>query len=135
QLWLLGSAVYRGRGVERQAGSEIMDDPASFGGADALSRLRVLRQAIARPATDCGRASASVRLVAVSKTFSADEVWPTIAEGDQVLFGENRVQEAKAKWPLLGERAAALGKTIDLHLIGPLQSNKAREAVELFDAI
>jgi pyridoxal phosphate enzyme (YggS family) len=109
--------------------------PLNNSGSDALSRLRALRQSIARRATDCGRDPASVRLVAVTKTFSADEVWPTIAEGDQVLFGENRVQEAMPKWRDLRARAAALGKPIELHLIGPLQSNKAREAVDAFDVI
>ena len=74
-------------------------------------------------------------LVAVSKTFSADEVWPTIALGGQIVFGENRVQEAKPKWLDLRARAAAVGKSVELHLIGPLQSNKAREAVEFFDVI
>ena len=103
--------------------------------SSVLERLASLRARIERRARDCGRAPSSVRLVAVSKTFSADEVWPTVADGGQVLFGENRVQEAKGKWPILRERAAALGKTIELHLIGPLQSNKAREAVEMFDAI
>jgi PLP dependent protein len=102
---------------------------------DALTRLRALRQAIALRAADCGRDPAAVRLIAVSKTFSAAEVWPTIAEGDQLLFGENRVQEAQPKWRDLRARAAALGKAIELHLIGPLQSNKAREAVEAFDVI
>ncbi len=109
--------------------------PLSNPSADALSRLRALRQAIARRATDCNRDPAAVRLVAVTKTFSADEVWPTIAEGDQALFGENRVQEALPKWRELRVRAAALGKPIELHLIGPLQSNKAREAVDAFDVI
>ena len=77
----------------------------------------------------------SVKLVAVSKTFSADQVWPTIALGGQMRFGENRVQEAVPKWRELRARAVAIGKTIELHLIGPLQSNKAREAVENFDVI
>jgi PLP dependent protein len=107
--------------------------PLHDGGA--LPRLRQLRQAIARRAADCGRDPSSVRLIAVSKTFSADEIWPTIAEGDQLLFGENRVQEAQPKWADLRARAAGLAKTIELHLIGPLQSNKAREAVEAFDVI
>jgi len=71
-----------------------------------------------------------VRLIAVSKTFAADAVEPVIAAGQRV-FGENRVQEAKAKWPAL--RAAHAN--LELHLIGPLQSNKARDAVALFDAI
>jgi pyridoxal phosphate enzyme (YggS family) len=101
----------------------------------ALDRLNDLRAAIARRATDCGRAPDDIRLIAVSKTFPAEDVWPLIAEGGQTLFGENRVQEAAGKWPGLRERAAAAGKAIELHLIGPLQSNKAREAVALFDVI
>lgn len=101
----------------------------------SVQRLLGLRERIVRRARDCGRDPDSVRLIAVSKTFSADEVWPTIAVGAQRLFGENRVQEARPKWSELRERAAALCKEIDLHLIGPLQSNKAREAVETFDAI
>lgn len=112
-----------------------MTELGLVGNSDALHRLQALRQAIDRRARDCGRDPASVRLIAVSKTFSADEIWPTIAEGDQVLFGENRVQEAQGKWLDLRGRAAGLGKTIELHLIGPLQSNKAREAVEMFDVI
>ena len=103
--------------------------------AAALQRLQALRHAIDRRARDCGRDPASVRLIAVSKTFSADEVWPTIEKGDQLLFGENRVQEAEPKWRDLRARAAKLGKAIELHLIGPLQSNKAREAIEAFDVI
>ena len=102
---------------------------------NAVAHLAALREAIAQRARDCGRAPESVKLVAVSKTFSADEVWPTIALGGQTRFGENRVQEAIPKWRELRARAASLGKTIELHLIGPLQSNKAREAVENFDAI
>jgi len=69
-------------------------------------------------------------LIAVSKTFAANSIEPTIAEGQRV-FGENRVQEAKAKWPQLLEKYGG----VELHLIGPLQSNKAKEAVGLFDAI
>ncbi|MGD0641478.1 MAG: YggS family pyridoxal phosphate-dependent enzyme [Roseiarcus sp.] len=101
----------------------------------AVPRLNALREAIATRARDCGRDPASVNLVAVSKTFSADEVWPTIALGGQIVFGENRVQEAKPKWSDLRARAAAIGRNVELHLIGPLQSNKAREAVEFFDVI
>jgi len=101
----------------------------------AAPRLTALRESIATRARDCGRDPASVRLVAVSKTFSADEVWPTLALGGQSVFGENRVQEAKTKWLDLRARAAAIGRSVELHLIGPLQSNKAREAVELFDVI
>ncbi len=101
----------------------------------AVARLAALRTQIAQRARDCGRAPESVELVAVTKTFSADDVWPTIALGGQTRFGENRVQEAIPKWRDLRARAAALGKSIELHLIGPLQSNKAREAVEAFDVI
>jgi hypothetical protein len=101
----------------------------------AVEHLEALRAAIAQRARDCGRAPEDVKLVAVSKTFSADEIWPTIAVGGQTVFGENRVQEAIPKWRDLRARAAGLGKTIELHLIGPLQSNKAREAVEHFDVI
>lgn len=85
---------------------------------------------MARAAHDCDRDPASVNLVAVSKTYGVEAIAPVIAAG-QRLFGENRVQEAKAKWPALKAASAHL----QLHLIGPLQSNKAREAVELFDTI
>jgi pyridoxal phosphate enzyme (YggS family) len=85
---------------------------------------------IARACSDAGRSRAEVTLIAVSKTFEADAIRPVISAG-QRIFGENRVQEAKAKWPAL--RAETSG--LSLHLIGPLQSNKAKEAVALFDAI
>ena len=92
--------------------------------------LEHVREEIARACKDAGRAPSSVTLVAVSKTFGADAIAPVIAGGQRV-FGENRVQEAKAKWPALIERHP----DIALHLIGPLQSNKAKEAVALFSAI
>ena len=92
--------------------------------------LEHVRAEIARACRDAGRNAADVELVAVSKTFPAEAIEPVIAAG-QRLFGENRVQEAKNKWPAL--MAATPG--IKLHLIGPLQSNKAKEAVALFDAI
>jgi hypothetical protein len=101
----------------------------------AVPRLQALRAQLAQRVNDCGRGAKEVTLVAVSKTFTADEVWPTIVEGGQVVFGENRVQEAQAKWLDLRARAEKLGMAIELHLIGPLQSNKAREAVETFDVI
>ena len=85
---------------------------------------------IAAAAQAAGRDPASVRLVAVTKTFGAEAIVPVLDAGHRI-FGENRVQEARAKWPALRERHP----DIELHLIGPLQSNKAREAVELFDAI
>jgi pyridoxal phosphate enzyme (YggS family) len=94
------------------------------------SGLAAVEQEIARACKDAHRERASVTLIAVSKTFGADVIAPVIAAG-QHIFGENRVQEAKAKWP--GLMAAHPG--IALHLIGPLQSNKAKEAVALFDAI
>lgn len=94
------------------------------------SGLAHVRAEIARACKDAGRDPASVTLVAVSKTFGADAIAPVIAAGQRV-FGENRVQEAKAKWPPLIERHPGIA----LHLIGPLQSNKAKEAVALFDAI
>ncbi|MFZ1921033.1 MAG: YggS family pyridoxal phosphate-dependent enzyme [Xanthobacteraceae bacterium] len=93
-----------------------------------------VRAEIARACRDAGRDPASVTLVAVSKTFGAEAIEPVIAAGQQI-FGENRVQEAKAKWPTLIARHAAHGPAIELHLVGPLQSNKARDAVALFDAI
>lgn len=83
-----------------------------------------------RACADARRDRASVNLIAVSKTFGAEAIEPVIVAG-QRMFGENRVQEAKAKWPAL--MAAHPG--LSLHLIGPLQSNKAKEAVALFDAI
>jgi pyridoxal phosphate enzyme (YggS family) len=101
----------------------------------ALARLESLREALARRARDCGRSPESITLVAVSKTHSAEDVWPTIRDGGQTVFGENRVQEAQAKFADLRARAAELGQQLELHLIGPLQSNKAREAVETFDVI
>src|SRR5271163_1789 len=109
--------------------------PQHHDAQDAVARLITLREQIARRARDCRRPPESIKLVAVSKTFSADEVWPTIANAGQTRFGENRVQEAIPKWRDLRARAGELGKTIELHLIGPLQSNKAREAVEAFDVI
>lgn len=97
---------------------------------DAATGLQNVRAEIARACRDAARDPASVTLVAVSKTFGAERIEPAIAAGGRV-FGENRVQEAKAKWPPLMKTHA----DIELHLIGPLQSNKAKEAVALFDAI
>ncbi len=95
--------------------------------SDGLARVTA---EIAQACRDAGRDPASVTLVAVSKTFGAEAIEPVIAAGQRV-FGENRVQEAKAKWPALKARVPDL----QLHLIGSLQSNKAKEAVALFDAI
>jgi hypothetical protein len=92
--------------------------------------LAAVEQEILRACQQAGRARGSVTLIAVSKTFDAAAILPVIAAGQRV-FGENRVQEAKAKWPALMSAHPGMA----LHLIGPLQSNKAREAVALFDAI
>src|SRR6202007_3338755 len=92
--------------------------------------LLEVEKEIARACSEAGRERASVTLIAVSKTFAADVITPVIESGQRV-FGENRVQEAKAKWPAL----MAAHPDIVLHLIGPLQSNKAKEAVALFHAI
>lgn len=98
--------------------------------AGPAAALAAVRGEIARACRDAGRDPAAVMLVAVSKTVAAEVVEPVIAAGQRV-FGENRVQEARAKWPDLMARHPG----IELHLIGHLQSNKAREAVALFDAI
>ena len=89
-----------------------------------------MRDEIARACREAGRDAAAVTLVAISKTIAAEAIEPVIAAGQRV-FGENRVQEAKAKWPPLVARHPGL----ELHLVGALQSNKAKEAVALFDAI
>jgi PLP dependent protein len=96
----------------------------------AIDRLAAVRARIARAARDAGREPQEVTLVCVAKTFGAGDIEPVIEAGERV-FGENRVQEALAKWPPL--RAAH--NSLKLHLIGPLQSNKAREAVRFFDVI
>src|SRR4029453_18450943 len=92
--------------------------------------LAQVRVEIIRACHDAGRDPAAVTLIAVSKTFAPDAIESVIAAGQRV-FGENRVQEAKAKWPSLLSKHEG----IQLHLIGPLQSNKAKDAVALFDAI
>ena len=103
---------------------------AQMEAADAPARLQSVRQRMAEACEAARREAAAVTLVAVSKTFAPEAIVPVLEAGQRV-FGENRVQEAKAKWPALKERYPDLS----LHLIGPLQSNKAREAVALFDAI
>lgn len=96
----------------------------------ADSRLSAIRDRIARAAKLARRDPADVTLIAVSKTHEADAIRPLIAAGQRV-FGENRVQEAAAKWPALREETPG----ITLHLVGQLQSNKAEDAVALFDSI
>ncbi|HYF55375.1 MAG TPA: YggS family pyridoxal phosphate-dependent enzyme [Salinarimonas sp.] len=94
------------------------------------TRYRRVLEEVARTARDMGRDPAAVALIAVSKTMPAEAIAPVLEAGHRA-FGENYVQEAKAKWPPLRERFPGT----ELHLIGPLQSNKAREAVALFDWI
>jgi pyridoxal phosphate enzyme (YggS family) len=97
---------------------------------DPAARLASVVARIDAAARAAKRDRATINLVAVSKTFDASHIVPVLDAGHR-LFGENRVQEAKGKWPSLRERYSG----VELHLIGPLQSNKAREAVALFDAI
>lgn len=97
---------------------------------EAAKRLADVRDRIARAARDAGRKAEAVTLIAVSKTHEADAIAPLIRAG-QMVFGENRVQEAHTKWPALMETYPGIA----LHLVGQLQSNKAEEAVRLFDAI
>ena len=92
--------------------------------------MRDVRALIVRAARAFGRDPADVRLLCVTKTLPPERIRPVIAAGERI-FGENRVQEAHAKWPAL----KAEHPDLELHLIGPLQTNKAREAVALFDAI
>ena len=92
--------------------------------------LDTVRRRIHEAALATGRDPASITLIAVSKTFAAGDIEPVISAG-QRAFGENRVQEAQSKWPELKRKVPDL----ELHLVGPLQSNKAAEAVALFDAI
>ena len=96
----------------------------------AQERLSAVRDNVAAAAREVERAPDSVNLIAVSKTFPADAIRPVLEAGHR-MFGENRVQEAQGKWPELRTHYP----DVDLHLIGPLQSNKTKDAVALFDAI
>jgi pyridoxal phosphate enzyme (YggS family) len=96
----------------------------------SANRLTAIRTRINAAAKLARRPGTDIHLIAVSKTRSGDDIAPLILEG-QMLFGENRVQEAATKWPALKERHPE----VELHLIGQLQSNKAEEAVALFDMI
>jgi pyridoxal phosphate enzyme (YggS family) len=96
----------------------------------ARERLAAVREQIAKAEKDAGRQPGSVTLIAVSKTFAAEDIEPVLEAG-QMVFGENRVQEAAGKWPGLLERYPG----VSVHLIGPLQTNKVKDAVGLFDAI
>ena len=96
----------------------------------SADRLTAIRARMAAAAKLARRPSEDIHLIAVSKTRSVEDIAPLILQG-QMLFGENRVQEAAQKWPVLKEQHSG----IQLHLIGQLQSNKAEEAVALFDMI
>jgi hypothetical protein len=98
--------------------------------SDTAQNLVDVQAAIRRAEADYGRSPGSVQLIAVSKTIAAEGIMPALEAG-QRLFGENYVQESAGKWPALRERYP----DVELHLIGPLQSNKAREAVALFEVI
>ncbi|MDP6876588.1 MAG: YggS family pyridoxal phosphate-dependent enzyme [Alphaproteobacteria bacterium] len=103
---------------------------ADTAAVDVAANLAEVRAAIAEAAVAAGREAGDADLVAVSKTHSAEAIVPVIRAG-QRLFGENRVQEAQAKWPDL----KAAYPELRLHLIGPLQTNKVKIAVALFDVI
>jgi len=107
-----------------------LETAAGNGTVGITNRLNDVLGAIARAAQDAGRRPSGVRLIAVSKNQPVERVEAALAAGHRV-FGENRVQEALAKWPALREAYA----DVRLHLIGPLQSNKVRDAVSLFDVI
>ena len=112
--------------------SDSVSVPADQNGGvpDIAANLAEVQGRLAAAATDAGRDPADVTLVAVGKTFGAERMIPALDAGQRV-FGENRVQEAEDKWPALRD----LYSDISLHLIGPLQSNKVRKAIEVFDVI
>src|SRR5215469_1727861 len=117
--------------MNNQSNKSGSERPAMFAPPpDPVHALEGVRHDIDVACRAAGRSLQSVTLVAVSKTYGADAIEPVIAAGQRV-FGENRVQEASAKWPALRERYQGL----ELHLVGALQSNKVRDAVALFDTI
>ena len=97
---------------------------------DVAANLATVRAAIAAATKTAGRATDDVTLVAISKIHQSDRILPVLDAGHRI-FGENRVQEAAAKWPALKDRFA----DIELHLVGPLQTNKIKQALALFDVI
>ncbi len=122
-----GSASFAGGQRPSKAGTRVTDIDID---GEVAARLAAVRQQIAAAAREAGRDPEGVTLVAVGKSHDAERIRPALVAGQRV-FGENRVQEAAAKWPDL--RAAF--PDVRLHLIGPLQTNKVRKAVELFDVI
>jgi pyridoxal phosphate enzyme (YggS family) len=107
-----------------------MGQSMALSAGEAAERLAIIRGRMERARRRFGPPPERVELVAVSKTFPAEAIEPFLMAGQRV-FGENRVQEARAKWPGLKAKYAG----VELHLIGPLQTNKVREAVALFDVI
>lgn len=125
----------RSEGIGGHFGMEdsMHENPHSTQSADAastLERYRRIREQVEQARKAAGRPEGAVRLVAVTKTFGPEAIEPVLEAGHRV-FGENRVQEATGKWPELRQHYP----DIELHLIGPLQSNKAADAVALFDCI
>lgn len=111
------------RHEEQEAGGVSLDK-------NTLTRYEAIRERVAKAAQIAGRDPASIKLIAVTKTFEAEAIQPVLMAG-HTRYGENRVQEALRKWQPLRKRHEG----VELHLIGPLQSNKAAEAVALFDVI
>lgn len=103
-------------------------------GEEQVRALAGVRAKIHAAELEFGRKPGSTTLIAVSKTYDGTAIGPVIEAGQHV-FGENRVQEAQAKWPALRKSFAGMKPCLELHLIGPLQSNKAADAVALFDVI
>ena len=108
----------------------LSDEPVNSAGVDVAANLAGVQAFIAAAAQSAGRGEGDAALVAVAKTQGAADILPVIQAG-QRLFGENRVQEAQGKWPAL----KAANPDLRLHLIGPLQTNKVKDAVALFDVI
>jgi pyridoxal phosphate enzyme (YggS family) len=116
--------------IEALAPADFAQDTAMQSPDSTIGQLTEIRALIARAARDCERDPSGVQLIAVSKTIPAEGIMPALSAGQRV-FGENYVQESAGKWPALRERYPET----ELHLIGPLQSNKARDAVALFEVI
>jgi pyridoxal phosphate enzyme (YggS family) len=121
--------------VQWAKGVPVLEMPCKLGHKQIMNlqhhkALQDVCMRIENAARTVGRKGSDITLIAVSKTFGAEDILPVMKSG-QVAFGENRVQEAASKWPELKSAAAHL----QLHLIGPLQTNKAAEAVRLFDVI
>jgi len=123
----MGDFVYRTITRNTKLGQQEQGESMDVSAAD---KLAAIQERIDRAQQRFGPPPTAVTLVAVSKTFPVEAIEPFLEAGHRV-FGENRVQEAKDKWPALRERYP----DVKLHLIGPLQTNKAREAVALFDVI